>query len=137
VREHAKEWSVDAKRVGIIGFSAGGEVAALTGTHFDAATRPDFMILIYPGIRPETLTATKETPPAFFAHAADDTSVNPERSTAFFLALRKAGVPAELHIYSRGGHGFGMRDRPLPVSTWNARCADWMKDMGFMAAAAH
>jgi oligogalacturonide lyase len=132
VRSRAAEWGVDAKRVGIIGFSAGGEVAALTGTRFDAESRPDLMILVYPGIRPETLNVTKDTPPAFFAHAADDTSVNPERSTAFFLALRQAGVPAELHIYARGGHGFGMRQRPLPTTNWIADCAAWLKDSRFL-----
>lgn len=142
VRARAKEWGVDAKRIGIIGFSAGGEVAALTGTRFDAghdsstaaverqSSRPDFMLLIYPGIRPEAVTIPKDTPPAFFAHAADDKSVNPERSTAFFLALLKAGIPAELHIYSHGGHGFGMRDRPMPVSSWPARAEAWMADLG-------
>jgi endo-1,4-beta-xylanase len=144
IRARAKEWSVDPTRVGIIGFSAGGEVAALAGTRFDAGhdsssdvverqrSRPDFMLLIYPGVRPESLTIPKDTPPAFFAHASDDKSVNPERSTAFFLALLKAGIPAELHIYSHGGHGFGMRDRPIPVSSWPARAEAWMADLGFL-----
>lgn len=144
VRARAKEWSVDPARVGIIGFSAGGEVAALAGTRFDAgqdsstdaverqSSRPDFMLLIYPGVRPESLTIPKDTPPAFFAHAADDKSVNPERSTALFLALNKAGISAELHIYAHGGHGFGMRDRPLPVSSWPARAEAWMSDLGFL-----
>jgi endo-1,4-beta-xylanase len=144
VRARAKEWSVDPTRVGIIGFSAGGEVAALAGTRFDAgqdsstdaverqSSRPDFMLLIYPGVRPESLTIPKDASPAFIAQAADDTAATPERTTAIYLALRKAGIPAELHIYGRGGHGFGMRDRPMPVSSWPARAEAWMADLGFL-----
>jgi endo-1,4-beta-xylanase len=113
VRARAKEWSVDPTRVGIIGFSAGGEVAALAGTRFDAgqdsstdaverqSSRPDFMLLIYPGVRPESLTIPKDASPAFIAQAADDTAATPERTTAIYLALRKAGIPAELaHLWS-------------------------------------
>jgi len=145
VRFHAPEYGVEPGKIGIWGFSAGGHLASTAGTHFDAghpssapdpiervSSRPDFMLLIYPGIRPDALTIPKDTPPAFFAHAADDKSVNPERSTSFFLALLNAGIPAELHIYSRGGHGFGMRDRPLPVSSWRARAEAWMADLGLL-----
>lgn len=127
VRGRAKEWRVDPAKIGIMGFSAGGEVAALAGMHSaaGASARPDFLALIYPFIRPETVKIDKDTPPAFLVHADDD-----KRSAAisvnFYLELKKAGVPAELHVYSIGGHGFGMKNRPLPVTQWTARFVEWM-----------
>ncbi len=142
VRSCASEWGVDPKRVGMIGFSAGGEVTALAGTRFDTgsdsaadpvdrlSSRPDFLVLVYPGFRPESLKVTKETPPTFLVHADDD-RLSAERSAAFYLALKKAGVSGELHVYARGGHGFGMRDNHQPVSTWPARLEEWMIDRGF------
>ncbi len=142
VRSRASEWGIDPKRVGMIGFSAGGEVTALAGTRFDMgsvgasdpidrlSSRPDFLVLVYPGFRPETLKVTKETPPSFLVHADDD-RLSAERSAAFYLALKKAGVSSELHVYARGGHGFGMRDNHQPVSTWPARLEEWMIDRGF------
>ena len=143
VRSRAAEWGVDPARVGMIGFSAGGEVAALAGTRFDSgsegaadpidrlSSRPSFVVLVYPGIRPETLTVNKETPPTFLVHADDD-RLGADRSANFYLALKKAGVPAELHIYTKGGHGFGMRDNHLPVSSWPARLEEWMTERGFL-----
>jgi acetyl esterase/lipase len=142
VRSRASEWSIDPTKVGMIGFSAGGEVAALAGTRFDLAsegaadpidrlsTRPDFLVLVYPGIRPETLTVTKETPPTFLV-VADDDRGSAQRTAAFYLALKKAGVSGELHVYAKGGHGFGMRDNHLPVSTWPKRLEEWMLDRGW------
>ncbi len=142
VRSRAGEWGVDAGRVGMIGFSAGGEVTSLAGTRFDAgsegasdpvdklSSRPDFLILVYPGFRPESLSVTKETPPTFLVHADDD-RLSAQRSAAFYLALKKVGVSGELHVYARGGHGFGMRDNHLPVSSWPARLQEWMSDRGF------
>lgn len=135
VRSRAKEWGVDTAHVGIMGFSAGGEIAALTSTRFDAATRPDFAVLGYPGIKPATLTPTKDTPPTFIVVNDDDKlSV---ASAEYYLDLKKAGVPVEMHIYARGGHGFGTRGRTddfrkLPVSTWPARLQDWMLDRGIL-----
>ena len=143
VRSRASDWGVDPKRVGMIGFSAGGEVTALAGTRFDPgsesapdaidrqSSRPDFLVLVYPGFRPESLKVTKETPPTFLVHADDD-RLSAERSAAFYLALKKAGVSGELHVYARGGHGFGMRDNRQPVSSWPARLEEWMTDRGFM-----
>jgi acetyl esterase/lipase len=142
VRSRASEWSVDPKRVGMVGFSAGGEVTALAGTRFDPgsegapdpidrlSSRPDFLVLVYPGFRPETLKVTKDTPPSFLVVADDDRSPA-ERSAAFYLALKKAGVSSELHVYARGGHGFGMRDNHQPVSSWPTRLEEWMIDRGF------
>jgi subtilisin family serine protease len=143
VRAHAQEWGIDPKRVGMLGFSAGGEVASLVETRFDAgnasasdpvekeSSRPDFAILAYPGTRADNVNIRPDTPPTFLVQAYDD-RIGSERSAEYFLLLKKAGIPAELHIYRRGGHGFGMRDKKIPTSTWPARLADWMGDSGYL-----
>lgn len=125
VRDRAAEWKVDPARIGMMGFSAGGEVAALTGMHYEPGTRPDFLVLVYPYIRPETMKIDKDTPPAFLVHADDD-RLSSAISVNFYLALKRAGVSSELHVYSTGGHGFGMKDRALPVTGWTARLRDWL-----------
>jgi acetyl esterase/lipase len=151
VRAHAKEWGIQPDRIGVLGFSAGGHLAAATATNFDKRThdpiddvdkvsaRPDFMVLIYPAyltvkgkdhLAPE-IRVTKQTPPTFFAHAGDD-GVSPENSVAMYLALKRAGVPAELHIYNNGGHGFGLRPDASPATTWPARCEDWLRVRGIL-----
>lgn len=142
VRSRAGEWGIDPNRVGLMGFSAGGEVTALAGTRFDTgsegasdpvdrlSSRPDFLVLVYSGGRPENLTITKQTPPAFLLVADDDRLA--DRTIATYSAFKKAGVSAELHIYARGGHGFGMRNRPVPVSQWTNRLQDWMADRGLL-----
>ena len=124
VRSHADEWGIDPKRVGMMGFSAGGELTALAGTKFEPASpgaadpidrldaRPDFLMLVYPGGRPESFNITKETPPTFLLVADNDRLA--DRTIAIYSALKKAGVSAELHIYARGGHGFGMHDMHTP-----------------------
>jgi acetyl esterase/lipase len=150
-RGRAKEWGIDPKRIGMLGFSAGGHLTAWTSTNFDkrvyetvdefyaASFRPDFAVLIYPGylvpkdkdeLAPD-IRVSKETPPCFFAHANDD-PVTPVNSAAMYLALKKAGVSAEMHIFATGGHGFGLRASDKPCSTWPARCADWMKGQGIL-----
>jgi acetyl esterase/lipase len=155
VRSKAGEWGIDPDRVGMLGFSAGGHLTAWICTNFDKrayepaddadklSCRPDFAVLIYPAyllkkdsneLAPD-IRVTKETPPIFFAHAGDD-GVRAENSVEMFLALRKAGVPAELHVYASGGHGFGLRPSDKPCSTWPQRCADWMKDRGLLKAKA-
>jgi acetyl esterase/lipase/rhodanese-related sulfurtransferase len=152
VRSHATEWGIDAKRIGILGFSAGGEVAGLTalfGTdrlyeRSDAidkiSCRPDFAILIYPayfddqGKLREHVRVTKAAPPMFFAHAANDpvTSLN---SLLLATELKKAGVPAELHLYATGGHGFGLRPQAdKPCTQWPAVCETWLRTMRFTDA---
>jgi acetyl esterase/lipase len=143
VRSRAADWGIDPKRVGLMGFSAGGELTALAGTRFEPessgatdpvdrpSSRPDFLVLVYPGGRPESFAVTKETPPTFLLVAADD-RISADRTVATFSALRKAGVPAELHIYARGGHGFGMHDTHNYVKTWTARLQDWMADRGLL-----
>jgi endo-1,4-beta-xylanase len=145
IRARAAEWNVDPARVGIMGFSAGGEVAVLASTKFDAGkpdaadmierqgSRPDFQILIYPGIRAETVEVTKDTPPTFLLCADNDKGPS-TAIPAVYLALKKAGVPAELHIYASGGHGFGYQptdNRPNVIyAGWVARLKDWMADVG-------
>jgi endo-1,4-beta-xylanase len=146
IRAHAAEWGVNPARVGIMGFSAGGEVALLTAAKSDAgdaaaadpverfSSRPDFFAPIYSGgFNRADLTWTKETPPACLSCAYDDRM--PEQMVNFFVTLRQAGVPAELHIYNSGGHGYGVRaDRPnLPVSTWHYRFAEWLGERGFLS----
>jgi acetyl esterase/lipase len=149
IRARAKEWGVDPARVGIMGFSAGGEVAVLASTKFDAgkpdaadpierqSSRPDFQILIYPGVQAEKVEVSKDTPPTFLLCADNDKGPS-TAIPAVYLALKKAGVPAELHIYASGGHGFGYQptdNRPSVIyATWIARLQDWMADVGMSPA---
>ncbi len=153
VRANAKEWGNDPKRLGILGFSAGGHLAATTLTNYakrtydrldasdDFSCRPDFGVLIYPAylvdnatktkLEPE-IKVTKDTPPCFFAHAGDD-RIPAEGSVQMYLALRRAGVKgSELHLYPKGGHGYGLRPSEHPVVTWPARAGSWMKAIGLL-----
>lgn len=151
VRSKAKEWNLDPQRIGILGFSAGGHLAASASVNYDRRAyepvddidripcRPDFSVLVYPAylankegtaLNPE-IRVTKDTPPTFLVHAADD-GVSPLNSVQMWIALKQAGVPAELHVYPTGGHGYGLRPTEEPVTTWPARCADWLKKQGFL-----
>ena len=139
VRGRAKEWGVDPARIGFIGFSAGGEVAALMETRFDkgndsspdpidrASSRPDFAVVVYPGFRPGTITVPKDAPPTFLVCADNDRS-HVVTTVNLYLDLEKQGVSSEMHIYSSGGHGFGMRQSALPVASWPDRLTQWMVD---------
>jgi acetyl esterase/lipase len=146
IRARAADWNVKPDRIGILGFSAGGEIAILAALRHDAgkpgaadpvervSSRPDFFAPIYPGGlgSNEGEIARERTPPAFLACTFDDRM--PVALASFWTALDKAGVNAELHIYNSGGHGFGVRaDRPnLSVSTWHARFVEWLGDRGFL-----
>lgn len=144
VRSRAEEWHVDPKRIGFSGFSAGGQVAAMIETRFDAgnpaaadpverqSSRPDFNVLIYPGARPEGFPVTKDAPPAFLVCADDDRS-HVEATVQLYLELEASRVPAEMHIYASGGHGFGLRPSKTgaPVATWPDRLKDWLSERGF------
>ena len=143
VRAKFVEWNVTPFKVGFLGFSAGGELAALAGTRFDSgnvksddpverlSSRPDFLVLIYPGVRVDKLTVTKDTPPAFLMAAFNDRGPV-QNNLGIFQAFIAAGVPADLHIWSEGGHGFGIRQRPLPVSGWPKLVQEWMDNRGFL-----
>lgn len=151
VRHHAAKWAVHPQRIGILGFSAGGETAALTTLLHEepqyapideadrASARPDFAVLIYPAGLVEKdntrlksyVRPSKETPPMFLVHAFDD-RVDPRNSLLLAAGLKAVGVPCELHLYATGGHGFGIRDTGHPCCTWPARCAQWMAQMGFL-----
>ncbi len=145
IRFHAQEWNIDSNRVGILGFSAGGHLAARLCTNWqtrsykkiDAADqtecRPDFTILIYPAyLSPKTrimlprksIPVNKKTPPAFIVQTLDDTHIN--GALAYFQALKNAGVEAEIHLYPKGGHGYGMRTSNNPVSQWPELCKSWL-----------
>lgn len=156
VRSQAKELGIDPHRIGVLGFSAGGHLAAaLSNNHngrtypvVDAADqtscRPDFCVLVYPAyltdknkidqVRPELPVSTTNTPPTFIAMTQDD-SVRVETGLFYYLALQQANVPAELHLYPAGGHGYGLRRTELTVTTWPARVADWMQASGWLKLA--
>lgn len=149
-RAHAAEWGLKPDRVGVLGFSAGGDTAARAAlnhatNHYaavDAAdqqpARPDFAVLVYPaylinseGAVKADLTVEKTTPPALLVHAWDD-GIPCANSLQLALAMRKAGAPAELHLYDRGGHGYGLRPTEDPVTRWPARAEDWFRRNGWI-----
>jgi len=132
VRKQAAEWNIDPKRVGFMGFSAGGELAALMETHFAADTRPDFAVVVYPGFKPGAVTVPKDAPPTFLVCADDDPS-HVVTTVNLYLDLQKQGVSSEMHIYASGKHGFGLRaPATMPVSTWTDRLWEWMGNRGFV-----
>jgi acetyl esterase/lipase len=151
VRSKAKEWNLDPDRVGMLGFSAGGHLTANAATNYDRrayepidaadklSCKPSFAVVIYPGgminkegtaLNPE-IRVTKDTPPCFFAHAGND-NVSSANSVLMYLALKQAGVPAELHVYNTGGHGYGLRRTDEPVTTWPLRCEEWLRKQGLL-----
>lgn len=153
VRHNAKKWNLNPNRIGILGFSAGGETAGLTAVFTErtykpvddadkASTRPDFAVLVYPaymadaksGKLQDHVKITKDTPPMFFAHAYND-RVTPLTSLLMATELKKNNVPAELHVYVSGGHGFGMRPTEEPCTQWPKACAKWMAKMGWLGTA--
>lgn len=125
VRQRAAEWGIRPDRIGIMGFSAGGGVTMAVALHHDGASRPDFAAPIYAGHFGE-IAVPDDAPPLFLVHADDDPLVPAGISTAIYTAWHAAGKPAELHIYSRGGHGFGMNKLGLPVDGWIERFAEWL-----------
>lgn len=144
IRSRAEEWGVKTDRIGIIGFSAGGQVAGLLSLNNDKgdpnatdpvekfSSRPDFSGWVYGG-PPNNAEFKSDLPPTWLMCAYNDNG--PARNLAnAFLKLKEAGVPAELHIYSTGGHGFGVRqDRPFAVTKWPDRFVEWMTDLGMMS----
>ena len=154
IKQSALKWNLDKNKIGIMGFSAGGHLASTLGTHFKSKIqRPDFMILAYPVVTMEKelthagsrenllgknptdkqvkyisneLRVTKKTPPTFIVHAKDDTTVPVANSRQLLKALQDKGVPAELHTFEVGGHGFGMRPKGIPVDYWPDLLKTWL-----------
>ena len=153
VRAHATEWHIDPRKIGVLGFSAGGHMVAAISTRFAERTytpvddadkescRPDFAVAAYPGhlAVPEThfvlnpdIKVTSATPPTFLVQAEDDPLDPVENSLVYYSALRKARVPAEMHIYVRGGHAFGLRRTELPIGEWPQLVEKWLAAIGII-----
>jgi acetyl esterase/lipase len=166
IRRNATDWKIDSKKIGVIGFSAGGHLASTLSTHYaekvydvkdNTSARPDFSLLIYPvvsfdsavthmgsrnnliGTKPEEaqvkhfsneLQITPDTPPAFLVHSADDRAVPVMNSIGYFKGLQKNSIPVELHIFQKGGHGYGLSPNGGTESSWPDLCIKWMKQMG-------
>jgi len=148
VREFAGTWSLDPHKVGIMGFSAGGQLAALAATRFDAgdpaakdstaqrSSRPDFVALVYPGTWPD-LVFPADTPPMFLLCGGDDRPEVVAGVTRIYLSLRELKVPAELHLYDKVGHGFGLRTSNTgPIAAWPKLFVDWLSVEGVTAPVA-
>lgn len=137
VRAHANDWHVDSHRIGVIGFSAGGHLAALAS---NSAFRPDFALLIYPAYLTEEhdlaklaseLAVSADTPPTFLIQTEDD-GVHVENSLVYYAALKKFKVPAEMHIFAKGGHGYGLRPTAQPVTQWPKLAESWLRSRGLL-----
>jgi len=152
VRSRSREWNIDPERIGVVGFSAGGHLAIASATRFDQSTyaaiddldklscRPNFAVAVYSGylkvkdkdvLSPDIQIPTN-TPPVFLAHGGDDIISQPEHSVLMYLALKRANIPAELHVYAATAHDFGVRKTERPCSAWTDSCAHWMRHMGFL-----
>ncbi len=154
-RQHAGEWHIDPNRIGVIGFSAGGHLAVATSVHFekrvytrvdatdDVSCRPDFAIAIYPGhlMVAENSVAlqadirdhiSKQTPPTFLLQNEDDEVDGVEQALSYYMGLKKAGVPVEMHLYAQGGHAFGLRRTNLPATAWPDLVDKWLVTTGVL-----
>jgi acetyl esterase/lipase len=175
VRFHAAEWHIDPHKIGVLGFSAGGHLAAAMSTHFDKrlyppvdaadkqSCRPDFAVALYPGhlslsaaewdaeqgaskfvlhhpatadkdlgLNPD-IRVTRQTPPTFLLQAEDDHVDNVNDSLAYYIALKNAGVPAEMHLYAQGGHAFGLRPTKFPITEWPRLVETWLRTIGMLS----
>jgi acetyl esterase/lipase len=155
VRYHAAEWHIDPHKIGVLGFSAGGHMVAATSVHFDkrlypavdaadkVSCRPDFGVALYPGhlaiadnsvaLNPDIAShITAQTPPTFLLQNEDDNVDRVEDSLSYYVALKKAGVPVEMHLYARGGHAFGLRRTKLPVTAWPGLVETWLASIGLL-----
>ncbi|MEJ2009508.1 MAG: alpha/beta hydrolase [Acidobacteriota bacterium] len=160
VRLHAAEWHINPNKIGVLGFSAGGYLAAAISTHFtkrlypavDAADkescRPDFAVALYPGhlcefpghpcsdrsveLNPR-VQVTRQTPTTFLLQAENDPEDNVNNSLVYYLALKKAGVPVEMHLYAQGGHAFGLRRTKFPITRWPQLMEAWLRTIGMIS----
>ncbi len=147
VRQHATQWGIDPNRVGVIGFSAGAHLSVAASNHYDKrvygpidaadalSCRPDFAVVLYPGYTSSSvqnltpnpdIQPTANTPPTFLLQAEDDNTAHVESSIVYFMQLKNAKVPAEMHIYAQGGHGFGLRPRDFPIMGWPKLVETWL-----------
>ena len=153
VRFQAARWHVDPRKIGVLGFSAGGHMVAAMSTHFEKrlyplvdeadkeSCRPDFAVILYPGhlavpekgfaLNPD-IQVTRRTPPTFLLQAEDDPVDPVENSLVYYSALRKAGVPAEMHVYGKGGHAFGLRPTESPITGWPQLLEAWLRTIGMI-----
>jgi acetyl esterase/lipase len=154
VRLHAPEWHINPHKIGVLGFSAGGHLVAAVSTHFDRrvyaavdaadqeSCRPDFAVALYPGHLfnahdkfelNRTIHVKRNTPPTFLLQAENDDVDGVSNSLVYYTALKNAGVPAELHLYATGGHAFGLRRTPFPITAWPRLVETWLKTIGMTA----
>jgi acetyl esterase/lipase len=150
VRLHASQWHIDPHKVGVLGFSAGGYLVGEISTNFehrlcapvDAADRkscrPDFAVALYPGhlwtgdkfeLNPY-IHVRRDTPPTFLLQAEDDHVDGVNQSVVYYVALKNAGVPVEMHLYAQGGHAFGLRRTRLPITRWPQLVESWLRTIG-------
>lgn len=154
VRLHAAEWRIDPRKIGVLGFSAGGYLVAEISTSFDRrlyapvdaadkqSCRPDFAVAVYPGhlwigggaykLNPN-IPVTRQTPPAFLVQAEDDNVDGVNQSLAYYIALKNAGIAVEMHLYARGGHAFGLRSTKLPITRWPQLVEVWLRTTGMVS----
>jgi len=154
VRFHAKEWHIDSRKIGVLGFSAGGHLVAAISTHFDRrlyravdaadkeSCRPDFAVALYPGHMLENtaddsglnpyVPFTTNTPPTFLVQAENDPVDTITNSLIYYAGLKNAGVPAEMHLYAQGGHGFGLRRTKFPITGWPRLVETWLGTIGMI-----
>lgn len=153
-RFHAADWGIDPHKIGVIGFSAGGYMVAATSNHFDKRSyppvdaadkescRPDFAIACYPGhlwdydndfnLNPN-VPVTTNTPPTFLLQAENDHVDGVNQALTYYIGLKNAGVPVEMHLYAQGGHGFGLRAKNLPIGVWPQLVETWLKTIGMVS----
>ncbi len=154
VRFHAAEWHIDPHKIGVLGFSAGGHLVTDISTHFDKrlyaaidaadkeSCRPDFAVALYPGhlwisskdfeLNPE-VPVTRQTPPTFLLQAENDPVDSVNNSLVYYIALKKAGVPVEMHLYAQGGHAFGLRRTKFPITRWPELVETWLGTIGMIS----
>lgn len=154
VRSHAAEWRIDPHKVGVLGCSAGGHLSAAISTHFDKrlypavdaadneSCRPAFAVVLYPGhlwtygekfeLNP-AIHVTRNTPPTFLLQAEDDDVDNVNHSLVYYVALKNAGVPVEMHLYAEGGHAFGVRSTKFPIAGWTHLAETWLRTIGMIS----
>jgi acetyl esterase/lipase len=154
LRQHANEWHIDPHKIGVIGFSAGGHLVASISTHFDKriypaidaadrqSCRPDFAIALYPGHLwmyerkfelNRDIRVTRRTPPTFIVQAEDDPVDSVNHSLVYYVALKNAGVPVEMHLYAHGGHAFGLRPTKFPITRWPDLALAWLRNIGMFS----